>query len=295
MNTLPFTVALFLLGLYYVVTYPTVEAFTERDCADILVQEGSTFALYKSSDKTKSGNKPKAGYQPKAGHKTKAPIIFKSLDEYIQFTEWQRQQGVMCPILYLQQAEDVQNNLVYKIRPSPTNMQGGLPDLPKKELGQVLGSGSGSGSGSVQGYDNISASLVLPRPSTKTVVDKVYTGKELLIDAGRDDAPFNVNSYPGFDGHNQDVGRDTPLDKMFSDDSPVSANPMDENWGGAKCTATLVEQGYYKDNEVSRNTGSWGGLQPVSARGVSASALSTSARAISVPPASDRSAAEKRK
>jgi len=278
MNTLPFTVALFLLGLYYVVTYPTVEAFTERDCADVLVQEGSTFALYKSSNK------------PKAGHKTKAPIIFKSLDEYIQFTEWQRQQGVMCPILYLQQAEDVQNNLVYKIRPSPTNMQGGLPDLPKKELGLVLGSGSGSGSGSVQGYDNISASLVLPRPSTKTVVDKVYTGKELLIDAGRDDAPFNVNSYPGFDGHNQDVGRDTPLDKMFSDDSPVSPNPMDENWGGAKCTATLVEQGYYKDREVSRNTGSWGGLQPVSAR-----ALSTSASAISVPPASDRSAAEKRK
>jgi hypothetical protein len=267
MNTLPFTVALFLLGLYYVVTYPTVEAFTERDCADVLVQEGSTFALYKSSKKTK------------------APIIFKSLDEYIQFTEWQRQQGVMCPILYLQQAEDVQNNLVYKIRPSPTNMQGGLPDLPKKELGQVQGSGS---AGSVQGYDNISASLVLPRPSTKTVVDKVYKGKDLLIDAGRDDAPFNVNSYPGFDGHNQDVGRDTPLDKMFNDDSPVSANPMDENWGGAKCTATLVEQGYYKDNEVSRNTGSWGGLQPVSARGVSASA-------ISVPPASDRSAAEKRK
>ena len=294
MNTLPFTVALFLLGLYYVVTYPTVEAFTERDCADILVQEGSTFALYKSSDKTKSGNKTKSDHKPKAGnktkadHKTKTPIIFKSLDEYIQFTEWQRQQGVMCPILYLQQAEDVQNNLVYKIRPSPTNMQGGLPDLPKKELGQVQGSGQRPGS--VQGYDNLSASLVLPRPSTKTVVDKVYTGKDLLIDAGRDDAPFNVNSFPGFDGHNQDVGRDTPLDKMFSDDSPVSANPMDENWGGAKCTATLVEQGYYKDNEVYRNTGSWGGLQPVSAR-----ALATSARGMSVPPASDRSAAEKRK
>ena len=33
--------------------------------------------------------------------------------------------------------------------------------------------------------------------------------------------------------------------------APVSANPMDENWGGAAYTQSLVDQGYYKDDEVS--------------------------------------------
>jgi hypothetical protein len=31
----------------------------------------------------------------------------------------------------------------------------------------------------------------------------------------------------------------------------ISPNPMDSNWGGADYTQSLVDQGYYKDNEVS--------------------------------------------
>ena len=30
-----------------------------------------------------------------------------------------------------------------------------------------------------------------------------------------------------------------------------SPNPMDENWGGAAFTQSLIDKGYYKDNEVS--------------------------------------------
>lgn len=281
MNKLPFAIVLFLLGLYFVVKYPTVEAFTlptKDRCADLLIQEGSTFALYNSKIKN---NVPGVN-----------PIIFKSLDEYVEFTDWQRQQGIMCPILYLQQAEDIQGNLVYKARPSPTNMQGGLPDLmdplaSEKRISKKLSPEklAQAQAKQVQGYDNISASLVLPRPSSKTVIDKVYEGKDLLIDASRDDSPFNVNSYPGFDGQNQDIGRDTPLDKMFNDSSEVSPNPMDENWGGAKCTAYLVDRGYYKDNEVYRNTGS--GLGQISEK--------DDTPRLNLVPASDRTPEEKQK
>jgi hypothetical protein len=31
----------------------------------------------------------------------------------------------------------------------------------------------------------------------------------------------------------------------------ISANPMDQNWGGAAYTQSLVDKGVYKDNEVS--------------------------------------------
>jgi hypothetical protein len=31
----------------------------------------------------------------------------------------------------------------------------------------------------------------------------------------------------------------------------VSPNPMDPNWGGAAYTQSLIDKGYYKDDEVS--------------------------------------------
>ena len=56
-----------------------------------------------------------------------------------------------------------------------------------------------------------------------------------------------------FPEQNQEIGLNTPLDKMFHENpSGVSPNPMDTNWGGHKYTQNLVNNGYYKDNEVSR-------------------------------------------
>ena len=55
------------------------------------------------------------------------PITFSNLDEYVQFTDWQRANGIRCPILFLQHSYDIQGNSVYKARPSPENLNGGLP------------------------------------------------------------------------------------------------------------------------------------------------------------------------
>ena len=48
------------------------------------------------------------------------------------------------------------------------------------------------------------------------------------------------------------VGTNTPLDQMNekSQNMLYSPNPMDDNWGGADYTQSLVDAGYYKDDEV---------------------------------------------
>ena len=76
---------------------------------------------------------------------------------------------------------------------------------------------------------------------------------EKLIDAGRDDEPFNQNSFPGIDTQDQYIGMNTPLDQMYNDTgSSVSPNPMDTQWGGKEFTKTLVEKGYYDNRIVTR-------------------------------------------
>ncbi len=142
------------------------------------------------------------------------PIEFNSLEEYNEFLEWQRAAGIRCPVLYVQNTYDAQGQRVYKLRPSVNEPQGGLPP---------------------------SSSTTLPH------------GVQLLTDAGRNDPPYNINSYPSYDQTNQDIGTNTPLDAIESTQvttNGLSPNPMDPNWGGADFTQNLVDQGYYAGNEV---------------------------------------------
>jgi hypothetical protein len=75
----------------------------------------------------------------------------------------------------------------------------------------------------------------------------------MLVDATRNDPPFNNNSYPGYDETSYYVGTTTPLDAMDAakEKANVSDNPMDPNWGGAAYTQSLVDKGYYKNDNVS--------------------------------------------
>ena len=204
---------LFLMGAYFVLNYSSAdfkEALTmpkntnsNSNCPNILVQKGSQIYLYNSNKHIVPGVNP---------------ITFNNLEEYVQFTEWQRSVGFTCPVLYLQHTENTQGEVVYKIRPSPTDLQGGLPPITNPNA--------------------------MP-PPRKHITN--------LLDASRDDAPYNVNSYPGYDASNMDQGEFTP-DMMLDyiqQSTGLSPNPMDNNWGGADFTQTLIDAGYYKDNNVS--------------------------------------------
>jgi hypothetical protein len=207
-------ILLFLLGMYYIVKYQSYEGFDnakiQTRCPNILLQKGSAYFLYNS----------KVAKVPGVN-----PVRFNNLEEYTEFIDWQRGQGIRCPIMFVQESYDAQGNPVYNVRPSPTELHGGLQPL------------------------------FLPSSAKDTINQSMLTK---LFDAGHNDYPFNKNSFPSYDPQNQSIGVDTPLDKMFHDNTGTgkmfSPNPMDDNWGGQKYTQSLVDQGYYAGSELNIRT-----------------------------------------
>ena len=166
-------------------------------CPNILIQHGSEIFLYNSKVEKVPGVNP---------------IRFKSLDDYSEFMEWLQGRGIRCPILFLQFSYDAQGQAVYKMRPSPTDLQGGLsPNMP---------------------YSPAPASLVQ------------------MMDASRDNPPFNNQMYDGFDPLNFNMGDYTTQDAAFRAKEitmKYSDNPMDANWGGIRYSESAVASGIYAD------------------------------------------------
>jgi len=226
---------LFFLGFYFIYRSNDIETFTPdqngndgeeykiaENCPDILIQKGSEFFLYNS----KRANVPGVN-----------PIRFDNLEDYTEFTEWQRSQGVLCPILFLQHAYNAQGESVYKARPSPENQQGGLPDM------YITQQNLKPDFSHLPDFKNLN---IMP-PKNKDMTSK-------LLDAGHETNHFNKNSFPGFDQQNQYIGVETPIDRIYHSDvhSKLSPNPMDHTWGGADFTRCLVDVGEYKDREVRK-------------------------------------------
>jgi hypothetical protein len=176
-----FIISVFLAGLYVCLHYDSktmIEGFRPR-CPNVLIQNGNEIWL----KNTNLADVPGVN-----------PVVFHNLDEYTEFVEWQRSQGIKCPLLYLQKTYDAQNNPVYEMKPPPSH----------------------------------------------------------LVDASRDDPPYNKNSYPGIDPEGQHIGDYTMLDEYHDvgETQLLSANAMDKNWGGESYTQNAIKAGIYKGNEV---------------------------------------------
>ena len=227
MYTLFLLLLIFLLGLYFYAKNcgngDLIEGFTNskgQRCPNMLIQKGSKFYLYNS----------KVAQVPGVN-----PVEFDNLEDYTEFLDWQRSQNIRCPVLYLQETYDAQGNRVYKSRPSVSEPQAGLPPSSAAPMGI--------------------ASQVPPfmESSLEPVGEPAYPNPTLLVDATRNDPPYNQGSYPAYDQTSYYIGTTTPLDAMDmqQESAKVSPNPMDPNWGGASYTQDLVDKGYYKANEVS--------------------------------------------
>ena len=221
-------ILVFLIGLYFYakgVDSKYSEGLTNNStngprCPNLLIQKGSRFYLYNS----------KVAQVPGVN-----PIEFDNLEDYTEFLDWQRSQNIRCPVLYLQETYDAQGNRVYKSRPSVTNPQAGLPPSAAAPVGI--------------------ASQIPPimESALEPVGDQAYPNPTLLVDATRNDPPYNQGSYPAYDETSYYIGTTTPLDamNMKQEQAQVSPDPMDPNWGGSDYTQGLVDKGYYKDNEVN--------------------------------------------
>jgi hypothetical protein len=256
----PKIVALFLIflaGLYFYVEYgpnpKKLEGLStingELRCPNILIQKGAKYYLYNSNiDEVPGVN----------------PIMFNNLAEYTKFLEWQRSAGIRCPVLYVQNTYDAQGNRVYKMRPSVSEPQGGLPSTTTS-----VTTSETIGTTETNTNANANNSLINPLQNSGTSMGTTASDNSniLLVDANRNNTPYNTNSIAGFDQSSYYVGTTTPLDNIGSnanllykngkgseDDVSIvgkSANAMDANWGGQNFTQTLVDTGFYKDNEVN--------------------------------------------
>jgi len=123
-----FIIVCFLLGIYFIINFDKrnntnniLEGFIQSSdkkgfkCPNVLVQKGVKYYLYNSKLDSVPGVNP---------------IQFDNLEDYVEFMDWQRSQGIRCPILYLQQSYNAQGQATYKIRPDPLDLQGGLPPAP---------------------------------------------------------------------------------------------------------------------------------------------------------------------
>ena len=207
-------IIIFLLGMYFILNYSSSqlkEGFENKKqksrCPNMLIQKGSNYFLYNSQLAKIPGVNP---------------VQFNSLEDYVEFLDWQRSQGIRCPVLFLQHGYNANGESEYKVRPNVLEQQGGL----------------------MPAYAGWNDSLADFQKITK------------LTDANRSvDSIYNKDSYPGFDPANQDIGVTTPLDKMEDIEARTqkySSMPTDPNWGGASYTQALVDRGDFKENEVYR-------------------------------------------
>ena len=197
---------LFLAGLYfYIYGTPKIlvkENMESTSCPDLLVRKNNTLLLYNTKD-------------PNA-----EAIPFYNLDEYINYLEIQRKRGTVCPVLFLQYENTAQGTDVYRMRPSPFDLQGGVP----------------------------------PTIDPDTISNTINQGQPVkILDATRDGI-YNQNMFAGFDPHGLHVGQITELDVIHEStaQNPESVNPMDFNWGGVQVTENAVRAGYFADRYVSK-------------------------------------------
>ena len=113
---LVFLIITFFVGIYFIFSKNFNETFTTNvsSCPNLLIQKGNVLMLYNTNQPMEDG---------------KNPLPFFNLDEYINYLEIERSRGNNCPVLYLQQENNSQGQDVYRMRPSPFDLQGGLPTM----------------------------------------------------------------------------------------------------------------------------------------------------------------------
>ena len=195
-------------------TSPSISPSSQEECPDVLVKKGETYHLYYSKQPEVAGVNPK---------------VFNNLGEYDAYQQDRRAEGHSCPVLFVTEEYNAQNEPVYRVQGQQT-----IPDYSTPPM---------SGTQAGMGWTH---SILNPDQPVPQHVQRA--------DASRANAPYNQGNFAGFDPYGQDIGKITDLDElaMKPETEEISDNPMDPNWGGVMYTQELVDAGKYKDREVTR-------------------------------------------
>jgi hypothetical protein len=209
---------------------------TEPKCPDVLIKKGNALLLLNSKKPIDNTN----------------PIPFGNLDEYIYYLESQRKLGNACPILYLQEENNAQGKDVYRIRPSPFDLQGGLPSVT--DVNKLNPFPPLSISNTSKTYTQPASEITNINNTELSRQVPVNNNAINIIDADRLNPPYNAGNYSGFDPHGQYVGVFTNLDEIHysTTNNKFSDNPMDPNWGGVEYTQQMIDTGKYEENNINK-------------------------------------------
>ena len=229
-----FIIVCFLLGIYFIINFDKrnntnniLEGFIESSdkkgfkCPNVLVQKGVKYYLYNSKLDSVPGVNP---------------IQFDNLEDYVEFMDWQRSQGIRCPILYLQQSYNAQGQATYKIRPDPLDLQGGLPPAPPTT----------SSNSSTSYYTNSPMSSSMTPSMSSPMTPSMSSSMTPSMSSSMTPSMSSSNTTNIIDENNV-----TNITQQKAENMTYSPNAMDVNWGGEQYTESLIEAGVYADNNVS--------------------------------------------
>ena len=172
-----------------------VENKQKPTCPRVLVRRGEKVYMYNSTNINQE-----------------MPTIFNTLDEYVMYVEQQKSIGNNCPVLYLQEENDIQGRDILIVRPNPFRQ----PDAQVPE-----------------GFENPVPIIDANQES------QVYNTNQY---PGFDPIGLQVGVYNKLD----QIHDSTQSQAQYSD------NPMDYNWGGVDYTEKAVDSGKYDENNVTK-------------------------------------------
>jgi hypothetical protein len=176
---------------------------TPNGCPNLLVRKGNKLSLLDSNAK----------YSPGIN-----PMIFDNLDSYKDYLEKQKEKGLSCPILYIQEENDVQGNDVYKMYSDPLERENVMTMnlVTMENMENVIDLSGNQGPFNTNQYPSFDP-------------QGLYIGKFTSLDAVHDST-------------------------ITQNADNISDNAMDSNWGGVIKTQEVVASGKYVENEVNKIT-----------------------------------------
>lgn len=162
------SIVLFLAGLCFIMRYRTKDVYEGfngdfSNCPNLLIKKDSKYYLYNTTKAEVPGVNP---------------IEFKQLEDYTEFMQWLRGEGIRCPVLYLQQTYDTQGHRTYRVLPDAQEQHAGLPPTIPHETKLF---DAGHDSGSYPGFDSQNQYI-----GDYTPIDAMFHSRDAISDSPMD-------------------------------------------------------------------------------------------------------------
>ena len=167
----------FVLGIYFSAVSPAIqEGYKQKllpPCPDLLLEENRKFYLYNSKLVKVPGVNP---------------VVFNTLNDYVEFLEWQRSQGVRCNVQHLRKTTNAQGESVYRfVNRAP------IPGRRPPRISKLVDAGR-----SEPPYNQHSYPSYDPQDQyvgTYTPLDKMFTADKYIRSANPMDPNWGGHNY----------------------------------------------------------------------------------------------------